>query len=215
MKKGEVLVYLHDENGKLVKTTLKNALYVPSYPQNIFSVQAATGDGAKVSFEQNHAKLQWKDGHNFHIKKSGRLYYLYSCVEDKDEKKVKPKRSLNSEVWHKIMGHCNLNDLMKTETIVEGMKIGERLKFECETCVMGKQARTYNRNPDDRATQPMERVHSDLSGAVEPASVEGHRYAMIFIDDYSDAKFVYFLKKKNDAVFALEKFLADTSTTGT
>ena len=137
-----------------------------------YSVEAATGDGAKVSFEQNNVKLQCKDGHNFHIKKSGRLYYLYSCVEDED--KVKPKRSLNSEVWHKIMGHSNQNDLMKTETIVEGMKICEKLKFECETFVMGKQAQTYNRNPDERAT------HSDLSGAVQPPSVEGHRYAMIF-----------------------------------
>ena len=37
---------------------LENALYVPSYKQDIFSVQAATCKGASVSFTQNSAELR-------------------------------------------------------------------------------------------------------------------------------------------------------------
>lgn len=35
-----------------------------------------------------------------------------------------------------------------------------------------------------------------------------------FIDDYSNAMFVYFLKKKSDSVQTTEKFLADVSPYG-
>ena len=223
LKKGDVSVHLQDRNGQYVETVLENALYVPSYPQDIFSVQAATGKGARVKFEPNSAELQWKDGSKFNIKKTGRLYYLYHLTtaagENDDshstkKKKEKPGRILDLKDWHQIMGHCNKDDLIKTESVVKGMKIKNKQKFDCETCVLGKQARTFNRNPDDRAMSPMEKIHSDLSGEVTPSSREGHKYAMTFIDDYSDVKFIYFLKKKSDAPRALEKFLADTARFG-
>ena len=51
---------------------LENALYVPSYKQDIFSVQAATCKGASVSFTQNSAELRALDGTTFDIEKQGR-----------------------------------------------------------------------------------------------------------------------------------------------
>ena len=42
LKRGDVEVTIMDTTGKCVNATLKNALYIPTYPQNIFSVQAAT-----------------------------------------------------------------------------------------------------------------------------------------------------------------------------
>ena len=55
---------------------LENALYVPSYKQDIFSVQAATCKGASVSFTQNSAELRAPDGTTFDIEKQDRLYFL-------------------------------------------------------------------------------------------------------------------------------------------
>ena len=59
-----------------VNATLKNALYIATYPQNIFSVQAATERGASVSFNPDSAELVYKDGTKFNIEKHIRLYYL-------------------------------------------------------------------------------------------------------------------------------------------
>jgi hypothetical protein len=50
-------VFLKDTNGKCVKTVLKNALYIPSYPQNVFSVKAATSNGAELRFAQDSGEL--------------------------------------------------------------------------------------------------------------------------------------------------------------
>lgn len=71
-----------------------------------------------------------------------------------------------------------------------------------------------NRNPVARATKPLELVHIDLAGPIDPASREGFRYSIAFTDDYSGATFVYFLKNKSETVAATKKFLADTAPYG-
>ena len=71
---------LNTSEGKRVDAELENALFVPTYPQNIFSVQAATEKGATVVFRPNSAELVTCDGTTFDIEKRGRLYYLCSNV---------------------------------------------------------------------------------------------------------------------------------------
>jgi len=94
------------------------------------------------------------------------------------------------------------------------MKITTKGKPECDTCVQGKMSQYQNRRPDRRATAPLQLVHSDLAGPISAESKEGHKYAMVFVDDYSGALGVYFLKNKSDATRATEQFLADTSPHG-
>ena len=76
LKRGDVEITIMDTTGNRVDVTMKNALYIPTYPQNIFSVQAATERGAPVSFNPDSAELVYKDGTKFNIEKHGRLYYL-------------------------------------------------------------------------------------------------------------------------------------------
>ncbi|KAL9987803.1 hypothetical protein ACROYT_G002165 [Oculina patagonica] len=85
---------------------------------------------------------------------------------------------------------------------------------DCNVCIEGKMTQSRNRNPDARATAPLELVHTDLAGPIDPASREGFRYSIAFTDDYSGAIFVYFLKRKSDTVAATKKFLADTAPYG-
>ena len=49
--------------------TLVDVLFVPSYPQNIFSVDVATANGASVNFLPDSAQLVTGSGQLFHIKK--------------------------------------------------------------------------------------------------------------------------------------------------
>ena len=207
LKKGTASVSLQTANGKLVKAELKNALYVPSYPQNIFSVQAATERGATVVFRQNSAELSTPDGTKFDIEKRGRLYYLCSSVSS-------TKQSYDLQHWHKILGHCNLDDVLKLENIVDGMRIIGKTKLDRDTCILGKMTQYRNRAADERASAPLELIHSDLAGPISPVARDGFKYAMSFIDDYSGAIFVYFLQKKSDSVSATERFLADVASYG-
>ena len=65
--------------------------------------------------------------------------------------------------WHKILGHCNVRDVFK-RGVVEGMKITDKGDFRCDVCVMGKMSQHRSREPDERATCPLELVHCDLAG---------------------------------------------------
>ncbi|XP_031600343.2 kinesin-like protein KIF23 [Oreochromis aureus] len=65
-----------DSRGQFHKTTLKQALYIPSYPQDIFSVKAATSNRATVIFKQGKDTLRHKEGTKFPIYEYNRLYYL-------------------------------------------------------------------------------------------------------------------------------------------
>src|SRR6218665_889208 len=111
--------------------------------------------------------------------------------------------------WHMILGHCNVKDLLKLEFVVDGMKITDKSEFQCDVCILGKMTQSFNRQSDIRATKPLELVHCDLSGPITPVARNGFRYAASFVDDYSGACTVYFLRQKCDVIHATEKFLAD------
>ena len=50
--RGEAEVCLKDRKGRHLNATLKQALYIPSFAQDIFSVTAATASGATVIFKK-------------------------------------------------------------------------------------------------------------------------------------------------------------------
>ena len=109
-----------------------------------------------------------------------------------------------------------MNDVLKLENVVEGMKITTKGKLECDTCVQGKMSQYRNREPDRGATSLLQLVHGDLAGPITPESKDGHKYAMVFVDDYSGALGVYFSKIRLMLLaMATEQFLADTARYGT
>ncbi|MEG7522137.1 MAG: transposase family protein, partial [Chromatiales bacterium] len=66
----------------------------------------------------------------------------------------------------------------------------------------------------ERATSPLQLVHYDLAGPVDPVAKDGFKYALSFVDDYSGATMIYFLKQKCDTAEATARFLADTAPYG-
>ena len=99
---------------------------------------------------------------------------------------------------HKILGYCNVRDIFKLESVVEGMKIISKDNFNCTTCILGKITENKNRKTDKRANGRLELVYCDLAGPIDPISMEGHKYAISFVDDYSGIISVCALKNKSD-----------------
>ena len=102
--RGNAKVKLYDINGKLHGVFLNNALYIPSYNQNIFSVSAAVEKGASVNLNRKEKYLEAPNGTKFKVEQKGRLYYLNSISSSQNN------TSSLMEV-QKIMGHCNFQDL--------------------------------------------------------------------------------------------------------
>ena len=207
LNRGNACISLIDNNGNKREGILENALYVPSFKQNIFSVQAATEKGASVEFGKDFAKLMNKDGTVFDIEKHSNLYFLNNVGSPKNA-------SYSLKEWHQILGHCNLRDILSLENVVDGMNITNKSKFDCGICIEGKMTQFRNREADLKANSILDLVHCDLAGPIEPVAKEGFRYVLGFIDDCSGLIMAYFIKQKSDTFKATEKFLADCAPFG-
>ena len=64
-------------------------------------------------------------------------------------------------------------------------------------------------------TMPLQLLHCDLGGPVDPAAKDGSRYALVFVDDYSGLLMIYLLKHRCDTAITTEKFLANVPPYGT
>ena len=80
LKRGDAEICLVNANGNMESVTLKGALFIPSYPQDIFSVKSATANGAAITFKKNKNELIHKNGTKFNIFVQNRLYYLMSTT---------------------------------------------------------------------------------------------------------------------------------------
>ena len=204
--KGNAKVKLFDVNGILQDVVLNNALYIPSYNQNIFSVPAAIDKGASITLDKDFNTFKAPNGTSFDIQQHGHLFYLNS---------VSSKNNATTLMeWHRIMGHCNFNDLQKLQNVVEGMKIVDDQQYECAICTQGKMCQSRNRKLDEKPKEPLEFVHCDLAGPIDPVAKDGYKYALSFVHDYTGINIVYFLKQKSDTLEATEKFLSDTAPFG-
>ena len=76
----------------------------------------------------------------------------------------------------------------------------------CDSCQIGKLTRQPLGLTDPRSKENL--VHCDLFGPVETTSVGGNRFAIIFVDDATRYKEIYFLERKNEALAAFRKYCA-------
>ena len=190
--KGSAVFNIFDSKGETKQITLKNSLLAPSFPTNLFSVSAAVGTGAQVTFTQNRSTLS-SNHTDFNIIKEGQLYFLQTQYESAYITKT-------LDQWHKDLGHMNYDDIVKLQSATKGMKVDKpTLKPKsCKTCSQNKitvQPKSQDDTPT-HATKPLQRVHTDIAGPINPTSKDGQKYIISFIDEYSSMLFLHFLRSK-------------------
>ncbi|GKF12956.1 integrase, catalytic region, zinc finger, CCHC-type containing protein [Tanacetum coccineum] len=120
--------------------------------------------------------------------------------------------STKSWLWHRILSHRNfgtINDLTKHE-LVDGL-----LKFKygkdhlCFACERGKSKKASH--PPKlvlSSHSKLELFHIDLCGPMRVASINGKKYILVIVDDYSRFTWVYFLHSKDETPEIIKKFIA-------
>ena len=83
--------------------------------------------------------------------------------------------------------------------MVEGLSIIKATTEICKGCVIGKHAENkFDWGKANRATCILGLIHSHISGTIPITSINGSRYLITFIDDFSRYTWVFFLKKKSE-----------------
>ncbi|CAM9711021.1 unnamed protein product [Phaeothamnion confervicola] len=88
------------------------------------------------------------------------------------------------------------------------------LRQFCEACEMTKSHRTNtNTAAQQRAVSRLELVHSDIFGPLPVRSRTGHRDAIIFVDDSTRMRWIYFIRSTTEVLGCLKQFFVDAKVT--
>ena len=103
----------------------------------------------------------------------------------------------DSWLWHRRYGHLNFLGLklLHEKKMVEGLPSIEHEDGACEGCIYGKHQRaSFPVGKSWRAKKPLQLIHADICGLMQTPSLNNSKYFLLFIDDYSRMRWVYFLK---------------------
>nr|GFA79785.1 retrovirus-related Pol polyprotein from transposon TNT 1-94 [Tanacetum cinerariifolium] len=119
--------------------------------------------------------------------------------------------STKSWLWHQRLSHLNfdtINDLAKNDLVVGLPKFNYHKEHLCPSCEQGKSKRaSHPPRPVPNSRQRLHLLHMDLCGPMRIASINGKRYILVVVDDYSRYTWVHFLRSKDEAPAMIITFL--------
>jgi len=191
---------------------------VPSFGTNLLSVYQLCRTGHKVTFLPDGTVPITLNGKPVcQGALEGNTYRLHlTNLHASGAKSSKLDQSALIQLWHRRLGHSSAASIHRLSST--GHLLGlehttlsalEDVCGHCEPCLVGKSKAQPHRDLGGKltATTPFELIHFDTKGPFETNSYGGNRFALIIVDDFSRAKYVYPLKAKSQALDALKEFL--------
>ncbi|GKC77401.1 retrovirus-related pol polyprotein from transposon TNT 1-94 [Tanacetum coccineum] len=195
-------------------SVISRVYYMEGLRHNLFFVRQFGNSDLEVAFRKHSCYVRDIDG--VELIKGSRGSNLYT-VSVEDMMKSSPicllsKASKNkSWLWHRCLNHLNfgtINDIARKD-LVRGLP---RLKFEedhlCSACQLGK-SKKHTHSPKTKNTnlEVLNTLHMDLCGLIRVQTINGKKYILVIIDDYSRFTWVKFLRSKDETPEFIIKFL--------
>ncbi|GJU15463.1 retrovirus-related pol polyprotein from transposon TNT 1-94 [Tanacetum coccineum] len=195
-------------------SVISRVYYVEGLGHNLFSVGQFCDSDLEVAFRKHSCFV--RDINGADLLKGSRSTNLYTISID-DMMKSSPICLLSkaskskSWLWHRRLNHLNfgtINDLARKD-LVRGLP---RLKFEkdhlCSACQLGK-SKKFSHKPKSENTnmEVLHTLHMDLCGPMRVQSINGKKYILVIVDDYSRFTWVKFLRSKDETPEFVINFL--------
>ncbi|GKA47803.1 retrovirus-related pol polyprotein from transposon TNT 1-94 [Tanacetum coccineum] len=114
-------------------------------------------------------------------------------------------------LWHRRLSHLNFDtiNLLSKYDIVTGLP---KLKFVkdhlCSSCELGKAKRkSFKTKTTPSLKRRLQILHMDLCGPMRVESINGKKYVLVIVDDYSRYIWTHFLSSKDETPEVLIDFL--------
>ncbi|GJY36899.1 retrovirus-related pol polyprotein from transposon TNT 1-94, partial [Tanacetum coccineum] len=197
---------------RLGNVTISRVYYVEGLGHNLFSVGQFCDVDLEVAFPKNTCFTHNLEGVD--LLSESRDTNLNTISLD-DMLKTSPISLISkasktkSRLWHRRLSHLNFgtpNKLAK-DSLARGIL---RLKFQkdhmCSACALGKSKKSCHQpKSKDTNQEKLYLLHMNLCGLMRMASINGKRYIIVIVDDYSRFTWVRFLRTKDKAPEAIIK----------
>ncbi|GJV20073.1 retrovirus-related pol polyprotein from transposon TNT 1-94 [Tanacetum coccineum] len=175
--------------------TISRVYYMEGLGHNLFSVRQFCDSNLEVAFRQHTCFIRNLED----MMTSSPICLLSKASKTK------------SWLWHRRLSHLNFGAInhLARHGLVRGLP---KLKFEkdhlCSACAMGKsKKKPHKPKSEDTNQEKLYLLHMDLCGLMRVASVNGKKYILFIVDDYSRFTWDKCLRSKYKAPYFIIKFL--------
>lgn len=205
---------------------LKNVLYVPDMRRKLLSVSAITESGGIGEIKRNSIVVKNSSGLIlFEADKIGKLYMvnLKEMIESEADA-TETDSPLN--VWHERLCHLNKRTIVKmvAQNSVLGLdgidpkqrfKKGEAERIDCQVCSLSKMTKkTFPSSRRKRSERAGEIWHVDVCGPIGTETYTGAKYVILFKDEFSNFRYIYFMKTKEEVYDSIRRCIAQAEFSG-
>ncbi|GKA50492.1 retrovirus-related pol polyprotein from transposon TNT 1-94 [Tanacetum coccineum] len=169
--------------------TISRVFYVEGLGHNLFSVGQFCDSNLEVAFRQHTCFIRNLED----MMASSPMCLLSNASKTK------------SWLWHRRLSHLNFGAInhLARHGLVRGVP---KLMFEkdhlCSACAMGKsKKKPHKPKSKDINQEKLYLLHMDLCGPMRVASVNGKKYILVIVDDYSRFTWVKCLRTDNGIEF--------------
>nr|GEX50960.1 retrovirus-related Pol polyprotein from transposon TNT 1-94 [Tanacetum cinerariifolium] len=202
--------------GDLVQgaVTIKRVYYVKGLNHNLFSVGQFCDVDLEVAFRKSTCFIRDLKGNDLLTGSRGTDLYSITLQGTNSPNLIclMAKATLSQAwLWHRRLSYLNFDtiNLLSKNDIVVGLP---KLKFIkdhlCSSCELGKAKRKSFHSKDTPSSKRwLQLLHTDLCGPMRVTSINGKRYVLVIVDDYSRYTWTHFLRSKDETPEVLIDFL--------
>ncbi|KAM2308323.1 hypothetical protein EV2_031220 [Malus domestica] len=194
---------------------LNNVLHVPHLKQDLISANRFILDNwCSIHLYPFHFIVKDLSSEKTLFKGPVRagFYPFHASSIAGNQKAFAASAKASPQTWHHRLGHPALNILRKLATH-SCISVSSALnKSVCSSCALGKSSKLSFASVSCTSSRPLELLHTDVWGPAPLLSVNGYRYYLIFVDDYTKYTWFFPLKSKSDVfdTFVQFKVLVET-----
>jgi hypothetical protein len=186
---------------------LNNVVHVPQITKNLLSVSKFTSDNG-VYFEFHPNFFCVKDPASGNILLKGKhehgLYSLPPPVFSSPAAFMGIHTTLDG--WHSRLGHPSLRIVRQVVSKNNLAVLQSSPVSVCHACQLGKSHRLPFYLSPSVSTSPLELIFSDVWGPSPFLSVNGNKYYVCFVNDFSKFTWLYPITAKSDVLAIFQKF---------
>nr|GEW06800.1 putative ribonuclease H-like domain-containing protein [Tanacetum cinerariifolium] len=195
------------------KVAIKRVYYVEALNHNLFSIGQFCDADLKVAFRKFTCFIRDLKGNDLTGSRGTDLYSI--TLQDTSTPNpiclMAKATSSQAWLWHRRLSHLNFDtiNLLSKNNIVTGIP---KLKFVkdhiCSFCELGKAKRkSFHTKTTPSSKRRLQLFHMNLCGLMRVESINGKKYVLVIVDDYSRYTWIHFLRYKDETPEVLIDFL--------